>query len=77
MPCATGPARTKQRSPLPNIGPQYRRSSPIKKSKPIKATKPRIRKKAKSNTADIKMRAHMPVMAGDPIPRTKAKPSKS
>ena len=45
------------------------------KSKTIKATKPNIRTKHKASPADLKERAHRPQMAGDPIPRTKKKPS--
>jgi len=43
----------------------------MKSSKSIKATKPKIRTKAKTSPEELKMRAHRPQMAGDPIPRTK------
>jgi hypothetical protein len=39
------------------------------KTKTMKAGKPRIRAKAKRSPADIKDRAHTPVMAGRPIKR--------
>lgn len=47
------------------------------KSKAAKATKPRSRAAAKQSSADLKMKAHMPVMAGDPIPRGKGSTRRS